>query len=259
MKNKFIALALSLIMIIMVVPTFAIADNNDPGVEDPFGPLTTTTTATEATTTTEPVTSESSTTESTTTTTTVATTKVSVSKATGLSVKLVSVNSIKLTWKAVSGATSYKVYRTDGTTAIKYYKTVTKNYLTDKSLKRGKTYKYQVVACKKVDGKTYNSTYSSAVKVTTLAKSMTTVKKSANKTSVVIKYSKVNGASGYEIKYSTKSSLKGAKKKVTKSNKYTIKSLKKNKKYYISVRAYRVINGKKVYTSAKKIAVKTKK
>ena len=59
---------------------------------------------------------------------------------------------------------------------------------------------------------------------------------------------KVSGASGYEVQYSTKASFrKAATKKLTK-NSVTIKKLKSKKKYYVRVRAYKIIDGEKVYT-----------
>lgn len=74
-----------------------------------------------------------------------------------------------------------------------------------------------------------------------------TVKK--KKGSVLLKWSKVKGAK-YEVQYSTSKKFK---KKVTKTKKIkktsvTIKNLKKGKKYYFRVRAYKVIDGKKVYS-----------
>ena len=56
-------------------------------------------------------------------------------------------------------------------------------------------------------------------------------------------------------------SLKKAKVKNIKTNtpKYTIKKLKK-KKYYVQVRAYRTVNGKKIYGDWSKVkSVKVKK
>ena len=59
----------------------------------------------------------------------------------------------------------------------------------------------------------------------------------------------------------TKKKLKKAKVKNIKTNtpKYTIKKLKK-KKYYVQVRAYRTVNGKKIYGDWSKVkSVKVKK
>lgn len=67
------------------------------------------------------------------------------------------------------------------------------------------------------------------------------------------------GSSGYEIQYSTNSSFKGAKSKKVTSTNYTITRLKKNKKYYVRVRAY-VKSGKKysygAWSAKKSIKVK---
>ena len=69
-------------------------------------------------------------------------------------------------------------------------------------------------------------------------------------------------AAGYELVYSQKRSFKNAKRVIVKSNKTvstTIKKLKKGKTYYVKVRAYKKVNGKKIYgsySSAKKVIVK---
>lgn len=70
-------------------------------------------------------------------------------------------------------------------------------------------------------------------------------------------------ASGYQVRYSLKSSMKSAKTvyvgKISTAVTKTVKKLKKNKKYYVQVRTYKTIRGKKVFSawSAKK-SVKTK-
>lgn len=65
----------------------------------------------------------------------------------------------------------------------------------------------------------------------------------------VIKYKKVKNAHGYEIYRSTKK--KSGYKKITDTKKtsYKNKKLKSKKKYYYKVRAYRIVNGKKYYSS----------
>lgn len=69
--------------------------------------------------------------------------------------------------------------------------------------------------------------------------------------------SKAAGASGYQVAYST-SKNKGYK-IVTSGSKKTISKLKKKKTYYIKVRAYKTVNGKKIYGSYSAVKkVKTK-
>lgn len=75
-----------------------------------------------------------------------------------------------------------------------------------------------------------------------------------------VTWKKVSGASGYNLQYSKDSKFKKAVSK-TVSNKtaYTIKKLKSRQKYYVRIRAYKNINGKKVYGSySKNKAVKVK-
>ncbi len=68
-------------------------------------------------------------------------------------------------------------------------------------------------------------------------------------TSAKLTYTKVSGVSGYEIWYSTSTkgfySIAGT----TTSTSYTKTKLTAKKKYYFKVRAYRLVNGKKVYSS----------
>ena len=74
----------------------------------------------------------------------------------------------------------------------------------------------------------------------------------------------IKNIDGYQIQYSTDKSFKKGNKTVTvkgcKSTSKTVKSLKAKKKYYVRIRAYKTINGKKQYSewSAKK-TVTTKK
>ena len=90
-----------------------------------------------------------------------------------------------------------------------------------------------------------------------------TVKKAAAYKTKAIKvsYKKVSGASGYQITYATNKAFKNAKSTYVSSKKSSavIKNLKKGKKYYVKVRAYKKINGKKFYSVySGKTSVKTK-
>ena len=85
--------------------------------------------------------------------------------------------------------------------------------------------------------------------------SLSKVKK-ANK-SFKANWKACEGVDGYEIQYSLKKNFKKAKKKTVKGaakKSLKVKKLKSGKKYYVRIRAYKVINGKKVYSkwSAKK-------
>ncbi|MGN1419932.1 MAG: fibronectin type III domain-containing protein [Eubacterium sp.] len=74
--------------------------------------------------------------------------------------------------------------------------------------------------------------------------------KTSKKTITV--YWKKMTASGFQIQYSTSSSFKKPKTVTVKGSSKTsakIKSLKKGKKYYVRVRAYKTVNGKKYYGS----------
>ncbi|MCI9537841.1 MAG: hypothetical protein HFG35_06075 [Eubacterium sp.] len=75
--------------------------------------------------------------------------------------------------------------------------------------------------------------------------------KSIKGTKAKVKWSKVKGAAGYEIRYSTDKKLKKKVKKITTSKTtYTVKKLKKGKTCYFKVRAYKKgAKGKKIYGS----------
>ena len=75
-------------------------------------------------------------------------------------------------------------------------------------------------------------------------------------------WKKVSGVNGYQIQYSTSSKFKKAKKitiKKAKITSKTIKKLKAKKKYYVRIRTYITVNGKRKYSIwSKKKSKKTK-
>lgn len=92
----------------------------------------------------------------------------------------------------------------------------------------------------------------------------TSIKKlSKGKKKFTVTWAKVSGVEGYQIQYSSDKKLKKNNKSVTvtkqKTTKATVKKLKSKKKYYVRVRTYKTVNGKKIYSSWSKVkSVKTK-
>lgn len=92
----------------------------------------------------------------------------------------------------------------------------------------------------------------------------TSIKKlSKGKKKFTVTWAKVSGVEGYQIQYSSDKKLKKNNKSVTvtkqKTTKATVKKLKSKKKYYVRVRTYKTVNGKKIYSPWSKVkSVKTK-
>lgn len=173
-------------------------------------------------------------------------------KVSGLKVKSTTTATVKLSWKKVTGAESYKVYySTNG----KKWKSVkaTKNTVTVNKLTSGKNYQFKVKA---VAGK-YTGATSSVVKTATKVKKVTLSSvKSAKKTQATVTWKTVSGANGYVVEYSTSKKFKNKKTVTVKkgtTKKTTLKKLKSGKKYYVRVKAYKTVNGKAVYGSVSSV------
>ena len=181
----------------------------------------------------------------------------------GISAVSKSYNQIKVSWNKVSGADGYKVsYGTSSKCSTKtvYVKSSTRSYVF-KGLKTGRKYYVRVCAYKTVDGKKVVGSPSSVKSVKPVPAKQTSFKVKAGTKKFTASWKKVSGACGYKVYYSTKKSS-GFKYKTVKGNskvKYTVKNLKKGKTYYVKSRAYRIVNGKKVYgpyTSTVRVRVK---
>ncbi len=148
-------------------------------------------------------------------------------------------NYLKITWSKATGATKYVVYRSQlsgkkwsGWSKIA---TTTKNTYTDKKVKSGVTYKYRVCAQYSVSKSAYQD--SNSVKLLTTPK--VTVK--AYTKSIIAKWGKVTGATGYTVyrRQKTASGWSSWKKLAnTKSLSYTDKKAKNGVQYQYTVRAY---------------------
>ena len=102
-----------------------------------------------------------------------------------------------------------------------------------------------------------------APKIVAKPKSAKFKKVKSAKKAISVKWKKVRGVKGYQVQVATNKKFKKNKKTVTikkqKTTKTTVKKLKAKKKYYVRIRTYKIVNGKKVYSSWSKVkSVKTK-
>ncbi len=104
-------------------------------------------------------------------------------------------NGVSISWKKVSGATSYRVYRKKANGSWELLKKVnnsTFNYV-DKTAKSGVTYTYAVKAVNKPTVSGYNSKTIEYLKEPVISSAKST------KSGITIKYNKVSGAEKYRI------------------------------------------------------------
>ena len=164
---------------------------------------------------------------------------------------------VKLTWKKVSDATGYVVYRKNlGSKSwkkIKIVKGASKNTYTDSTVKskHGTVYSYRIESYKSVNGQTAKAV-SKEKKILRLT--APTKLKIANQKGrkLSVTWKKQKKISGYQIQYSTgKTFAKGTKMTniVKSSDKAVIKKLKKGKTYYVRIRSYQKSGSKKTYSA----------
>lgn len=160
---------------------------------------------------------------------------------------------IKLSWKAVKGATGYRVYVYN--TKTKKYNIVTKyvkgkTSYTVKDLKANTSYKFAVKAYTKVDGELFWAEESTKVTVKTLVGKTSKITAAPAATSVKLSWKKVSGADGYRVYvYNAKTkSYKILEKNVTGTS-YTVKGLKAGTSYKFAVKAYDTVSKKTVWSN----------
>ena len=167
--------------------------------------------------------------------------------------------SIKATWKAVTGASGYKV--TLYSSKDKALKTVytTNTTYTFSKLSKGTTYKVRVTAYKTIDSKKVSSSvYTQLTTATKTDAPSIKVSSSAKKTAKV-SWSKVSGATGYTVYYSTSKNGTYKKLATTTSTSYTNKKLSSGKTYYFKVVANKKVGSVTInsaYSAVKSVKVK---
>ncbi|WP_051591136.1 GH25 family lysozyme [Bacillus sp. UNC438CL73TsuS30] len=170
---------------------------------------------------------------------------------------------VKVTWGAVSGAQGYQIYRaTTKTGTYSYLSTTSSSSYTNSGLVTNRAYYYKVRAYRVVNGTKVYSSYSTIVSGTPVLAAPTGLKAfRASSTSIKLTWTKGTEASGYELFRAT--SYKGVYTKVAtltsgSTISYTNTKLSKGKLYYFKLRAYRTVNGKKIYSGySKSVYLKT--
>lgn len=108
----------------------------------------------------------------------------------------------------------------------------------------------------------YNGTITKTFKINPKGTSLKSVKKSKKSFKATWKKSSKTWTTGYQVQYSTSKKFKKAKTATVKSykkTKVTVKKLKKRKTYYVHMRTYKTVKGKKYYSGWSKVKkVKTK-
>lgn len=171
----------------------------------------------------------------------------------------------KLTWSKVKNADGYLIYRKTGSGSWKNIAAVksTASSYTDSKLTAGKSYTYTVRAYKKVNGKAYKGDYDKKGLTINLVPKTPVLKKlsKASGSSLKLTWGKAANADGYVIYRKVSASNKWEKVATIKKGStvsYTDKNLKSGKTYTYTVRAYKTVNGKNIYSSYNKNGIKTK-
>ena len=163
----------------------------------------------------------------------------------------------KLSWKAVSGAKKYWIYRSTDGKNFKYFDSTTKTSYTNSGAASGTKYYYRVKAVAVVNGKNVTSANSSTKSLlTSLAKPSVSITTSNGKPKVTWKA--VTGADKYYIYRSTDGKTFSYWDSTTKTS-YINSGAKKNTKYYYKVKAVCASNSNANSAQSSAVSIKTTK
>ena len=163
----------------------------------------------------------------------------------------------KLSWKAVSGATKYWIYRSTDGVNFKYWDSTTKTSYTNSGAESGKKYYYHVKAVAVVNGKNITSANSSTKSLfTSLAKPSVSITTSNGKPKLTWKA--VTGADKYYIYRSTDGKNFSYWDSTTKTT-YVNSGAKKNTKYYYKVKAVCASNSNANSAQSSTVSIKAAK
>lgn len=172
-------------------------------------------------------------------------------------------SSIKLTWSPVSGASGYRIYQYDSKTgtykAKKYIEGRTSGSFVISGLKTGTKYYFKIRSYRTVDGVKIDSDLSSSRYAVPSLSTPSIKKLTPGTKKVTVSWNKISGANGYKLYRATSRSGSYKLVKTTSSTSFTDRSLKKGKKYYYKLKAYRKVDGKLKYSSYSAVKYTTAK
>ncbi|MBR3260721.1 MAG: fibronectin type III domain-containing protein [Firmicutes bacterium] len=155
---------------------------------------------------------------------------------------------MKVNWKKVTGATGYKLYR-NGTliATIKSGDTVT--YTDKEANTNGTKYTFKVVAT----ASTGTSKLSKSLVTYRVSRPAISALTNSSAKTMKVTWGKNSKATGYEIMYSTSKSFASGNKTITVGSASTVSrgigGLTKGKTYYVKIRTYKTVSGKKYYSA----------
>lgn len=173
----------------------------------------------------------------------------SVSKPT-VTLSNASATSVKVTWCKATNAKKYTVYKsTSKSSGFKEIKTTTSTSFTSTGLTCGKTYYFKVKA---INGSSSSTSAVKSIKVKPLQVKGLKIEKSCN--SLKLSWAKQANITGYEVYSSSSKSGTYSKIATVTANSYKNAGLKLGTTRYYKVRAYKTVNGKKIFGSYSAIA-----
>lgn len=168
-------------------------------------------------------------------------------------------SAVYLAWNKNARATGYRIYKYDPKTKkdtlYKDIKGANNTTLKVSGLKNNTKYYFKIQAYYTVNGRTYLSYRTNAITTATKYNMVTlNSAKSNSKKKITVKWNKaIYDCSGYQVMWSTTKNFSSNYLTVNVNGRNslstTLKTAQSGKRYYVRVRAYKTVNGKKTYCS----------
>ena len=160
--------------------------------------------------------------------------------------KLFAYDGVSFSWSRVSKATHYKVYYKRSTAkSYTYLTTTTKLYTNKSDLADGVKYTFKVAPCIKIGGKVVPDNSYKTASIYTLKRVSTPTVSKYDSSNVTLKWNDISGESGYQISRATSKS--GTNPLVTTNKDSVVLYAVRGTTFYYKVRAYKTVNGQKIY------------